>query len=177
MFVVIFCFLLCLLSAGFGNFVCPLVRRGQNRIVRKKDLFHVRPNNNIIILNILLSIFHANARPTLWPCTDQCLFVIDLSTDDRPSSRVHRSDRRVFAVICFQSVRQIVNDVPEHDRVYVVAEHIQQHPVAELWPAHDVSDSLPFDQPKPYAEQIHAHPWGHNYDEPKHRNYKWENII
>lgn len=63
-------------------------------------------------------------------------------------------------------MRQIVNDVPEHDRVDVVAEHVQQHPVAQLRPAHDVADGLPFDQPEPYAEQVHAHPRGHYYDEP-----------
>lgn len=72
-------------------------------------------------------------------------------------------------------MRQIMDYVPEHDRVNVVAEHVQQHPIAQLWSAHDVADGLPFDQPKPYAKQVHAHSRGHYYDEPKKRELDVQN--
>lgn len=88
-------------------------------------------------------------------------------------SRVHRPDRRVFVVVRFQSVRQIMHDISEHDRINVVAENIQQHPITQLRSAHDVSDGLPFDQPESYAEKVHAHSRWHYYDEPlKHKILK-----
>lgn len=75
-------------------------------------------------------------------------------------------------MVRLQPVRQVVYDVPEYDRVDVVAEHVEQHPIAQLGPANDVADGLPFDKPKPHAEQIHAHPRRHDYNEPGRKQIK-----
>lgn len=134
---------------------------------RLKRRFAPNTKAALSLLSITIIIVHVYPSTVYYIGTDQCLFVIDLSIGDWPSSRVHCSDGRVFVMVHFQPMWQFVHDVPEHDRIDVVAEHVQQHPVAQLRPADNVPDGLPFDQAEPYTKQIHAHPRGHYDNKPR----------
>ena len=52
-----------------------------------------------------------------------------------------------------------MHDLLEDDGVDVLAEHVEEEPVAHLTLLDDGVDHLTLDQPEPDVEQVGSHPW------------------
>ena len=79
----------------------------------------------------------------------------------RPVLSVHK----VFAGVA-ELLAQLVHHLLEDDRVHVLAQHVEEEPVAHLGLADDRVDDLAVDEPEPDVEQVGPHPRAEDDDEP-----------
>jgi hypothetical protein len=68
----------------------------------------------------------------------------------------------VFALMA-QPPGQLVHHLLEDDAVHVLAQHVEEEPVAHLALLDEGVDHLPLDEPEPDVEQVGTHPRRHNY--------------
>ena len=61
----------------------------------------------------------------------------------------------VVMVVMSESGRELVHHVPEDDGVDVLAQHVQQKPVAHLGPSDDRVNVIPVDETVPHPQEIH----------------------
>ena len=64
--------------------------------------------------------------------------------------------REVLAEVA-QLPRQLVHHLLENHRVHVLAEHVEQEPVADVGLFHDCVDDLATDEPEADVEEVGAH--------------------
>ena len=79
----------------------------------------------------------------------------------RPLLSIHK----VFAGVA-EFLTQLVHDLFEDDRVHVLAQHVEEEPVAHLGLANDRVDHLPVDEPEADVQQVGSHPRAQDDDQP-----------
>lgn len=67
-------------------------------------------------------------------------------------------------VVPVQLVSQLLEHVPEDQRVHILSQHVEQEPITHLAPPHDGVDHVLAHQPIPHPQQVHAHPWRKYYN-------------
>lgn len=60
-------------------------------------------------------------------------------------------------IVFGQLVRELLQHVPKYNRINVLAQHVEQEPVAHLAPTHQQVNGVLSHEPEAHAQQVHAH--------------------